>query len=55
MTLYQAIIIFEAFDTWCRLPNIGPFAEYSRAEVLEAQRIILSTVKQSLFYNTENN
>jgi hypothetical protein len=46
MTLSQAIIIFEAFDKWCRLPEpVHSFVEYSKEEVLQAQALVLATAK----------
>lgn len=46
MTLEQAITIFEAFDTWCRLPEPAkPFTEYSKEQVLQAQSLILAAIK----------
>lgn len=49
MTLEQAVKIFEAFDTWCRLNEPIPvFTEYTNLEVLEAQTIILGEVKTAL-------
>lgn len=46
MTISQAITIFEAFDTWCRLPDpVQPFTEYSKDQVLQAQALVLATAK----------
>jgi hypothetical protein len=46
MNLEQAITIFAAFDTWCRIKELPKeFTEYTNIEVLEAQSLILAAIK----------